>query len=716
MHLEVLHRNRYITEFLIHNAMNDHNRATPPVSRSESAKFEQTFSKAIIDTFPGSFTINDANGRIVWWNAYYRDVIVGIPESELTGYEAIKVFHPDDRLTALEGISNILTNGVEVTAEGRILLHGGPEYQWRMISGSRIMIDGEPFVVAIGIEITERKRFEALTAFRLQLLDMAENSSVEELLEATLDEAARLTESKTGFCCFIGDDQTTLSQQVFSSSMQKSLHDIADNGQHYPLFSNSEVLTEAAQSRKALIYNNHSAFRQIMNMPDHHPEIHRSIVVPLMRGETVMAVVGVLEKPFDYDDDDVRMVSSLADFAWEIVARKRAELSEQKMQEVLLQAQKMELVGQLAGGIAHDFNNMLGVILGNVEMVMNQQVLEPPLQNNLKNILKAVEHSAELTNQLLAFSRKQAVMPIVLELNTMVEKMLTMLRRIIGEQITLIWIPDSHRTPVKIDPTQIDLILGNLCVNSRDAINGVGKITIETKIIKVEKSDCAAGHICKQPGEYVTLVLTDNGCGIAKKNLPHIFEPFFTTKEKGQGTGMGLSTVYGIVKQNKAFIDCQSEPGEGTTFKIYLPKHSGYADQDERMDPAPPATHGKETVLIVEDEPDILNLCKQMLENDGYAVLTATTPGEAINIATHYTDKIHMLMTDVIMPEMNGCELSKKLLLIRPELKTLYMSGYTTDIIARHGVLEDGVEFISKPFSINALTQKVHDLLNGIVL
>jgi two-component system, cell cycle sensor histidine kinase and response regulator CckA len=705
----------YITEFPLQTEMNDNNnRVIPPIDRSQAAKYEQTFSKAVIDTFPGSFTVNDANGRIVWWNAYYRDVIVGIPESELNGFEAIKAFHPDDREAALEGISNILTNGVEITDEARILLHGGPDYQWRMLSGSRLIIDGEPFVVAIGIEITERKRFEALSAFRLNLLDRAENCSVEELLRATLDEVERQTESKTAFCYFIGDDQTELSQQVSSSSMLNKLHSFEDTI-HHPSLNISEIWTEAVQSHRAVIHNNPDFLLKHMDVPDFHPEIQRTLVVPLIRGGVVMAVIGVGDKPFDYDDDDIQLISTLADFAWDIVARKRAELSEQKMQEVLLQAQKMELVGQLAGGIAHDFNNMLGVILGNVEIAMTQQVLEPPMQQNLKTILKAVERSAELTNQLLAFSRKQAVMPIVLELNTMVERMLTMLRRLIGEQITLVWIPDSHRTPVKIDPTQIDLILGNLCVNSRDAITGIGKITIETRLIKVDKSDCAAGHICKQPGDYVLLVLTDNGCGIPKKNLPHIFEPFFTTKEKGTATGMGLSTVYGIVKQNNAFIDCQSVPNKGTTFKIYLPKHSGYADPDDRVEPDPSVSNGKETVLIVEDEPDILNLCKLMIENNGYAVLTAATPGDAINVAMQYKDEIHLLMTDVIMPEMNGCELSRKLLLSRPDLKTLFMSGYTTDIIARHGVLEEGVEFISKPFSINTLTKKIHEMLKGVV-
>ncbi|WP_076789521.1 GAF domain-containing protein [Chlorobium sp. KB01] len=692
--------------------MSDHHREKSPIERSKASRYEQTFSKAIIDAFPGSFTVNDANGRIVWWNAYYRDVIAGLPECELEGFEALRVFHPDDRALAQEKMANILANGVEETDEGRVLLHGGPEYQWRMLSGSRIMIDGDPFVVAIGLDITERKRFEAINEFRLTLLDIAETSSVETLLRATLDEAERLTGSRLGFCHFTGNDQDALSSQVLSSNMFPKFQCVAEDVSHPPLNS-PDLWSDALLNRRPVVINNNVGLRRFVPMPEGHPEIERTLVVPVIRGGTVQALLGVADKAYDYDDNDVRLVGSLADFAWDIVARKRAELSEQKIQEVLFQAQKMELIGQLAGGIAHDFNNMLGVILGNVELAMLHPALDQSLQNNLKMILKAVERSAELTTQLLAFSRKQAVMPVVLDLNTMVERMLSMLRGLVGDQITLVWIPESLTTPVKIDPVQIDLILGNLTVNSRDAIAGSGKISIETRTISVDKPACAAGHPCKLPGEYVMLVLTDTGSGIAKKDLPHIFEPFFTTKEKDQGAGMGLATVYGIVKQNKGFIDCQSEPGKGTTFNIYLPKHRGYADPDDASEPLPSESRGKETVLIVEDEPDILSLCKLMLEKKGYAVLTASTPLEAIRITSQYAEKIHVLMTDVIMPEMNGCELARKLQLIRPDIKTLYMSGYTSDIIAREGVLEEGVGFINKPFSLTALTKKVDELLSG---
>ncbi len=670
-------------------------------------EYNSAFSKAVVESIPGSFSINDANGQLVWWNAYHRDEIVGKPENEMRSTNALDVIHPDDKVYAFESMQNILKFGVEVTSEGRVLLRGGPKFQWRMITGRRIMVNGNPFVIAIGIDITERKRFEAITAFRLRLLNM-ESHSVEELLRATLDEAESLTESTTGFCHIIDDDPTIPLSRVFSSRMQIRTATLEENGA-YPSFTEEEMLADVVKEQNGVIYNTSSTPSNFRSKTDFYSDSPRRVIIPLMRGTEVAAIFCVGDKPYDYDEDDLRMVSALANLAWDIVIRKRAEQSEQKIQAVLLQAQKMELVGQLAGGIAHDFNNMLGIILGNVEMAISMHFVEEPVLNNLKIILKAVEQSADLTRQLLAFSQKQVVMPIILDLNTMVERMLPFLRRMIGENIFLVWIPERHRILVKIDPSQIDLVLGNLCVNSRDAISGIGKIIIRTEVVHVEKAECIAGHPCKKPGSYVMLVVTDNGCGIDKKDLPHIFEPFFTTKGEGKGTGMGLSTVYGIVKQNNSFIDCRSERGQGSSFTIYLPRHPGYEELEERELPSP-ISHRKETILLVEDEPDILNICKFTLENNGYTVLNAATPGEAISIAGEQTGTIHLLLTDVVLPEMNGCDLSKKLLLLYPDLKTLFMSGYTTNIITGHGLLDQSVNFIQKPFSLNALLLAVQDI------
>ncbi|MEI7933517.1 MAG: response regulator [Chlorobiaceae bacterium] len=675
-------------------------------AQATRGEYESAFSKAVLESIPGSFSINDANGQLVWWNAYHRDEIVGKPEHEMPYTNALDVFHSDDKAYAFESMQNILKYGIEVTSEGRVLLRGGPKFQWRMITGRRIIVNGNPFVIAIGIDITERKRFEAITAFRLRLLNM-ESHSIEELLTATLDEAEGLTESSIGSCQFISEDPTVQSLQVFSSSMQLKMQSMEGN-EHYRSFTEEKMVADVVREQNGAIYNGVISPNG-SDEPDASSEMQRRIFIPLTRGVAVAAIFCVGDKPYDYDEDDLRTVSALANLAWDIVARKRAEQSEKKIQEVLLQAQKMELVGQLAGGIAHDFNNMLGIILGNVEMAISMYSIEEPVLNNLKIILKAVEQSADLTRQLLAFSQKQAVMPIVLDLNTIVERMLPFLRRLIGENISLVWIPERHHTLVKIDPSQIDLILGNLCVNSRDAISGIGKIIIKTEVVYVEKAESIAGHPCKKPGSYVKLVVTDNGSGIDKKDLPHIFEPFFTTKGVGRGTGMGLSTVYGIVKQNNSFIDCRSERDRGSSFIIYIPLHSGYEGKEER-ELSPPISHRKETILLVEDEPDILNICKFTLENKGYTVLHAATPGEAISIAGEQKGQIHLLLTDVVLPEMNGCDLSKKLLLLYPNLSTLFMSGYTTDIIAGNGLLEPGVNFIQKPFAINTLLSALQNI------
>jgi two-component system, cell cycle sensor histidine kinase and response regulator CckA len=395
----------------------------------------------------------------------------------------------------------------------------------------------------------------------------------------------------------------------------------------------------------------------------------------------------------------------------EITNRKRVEKEKNKLQDQLLQSQKMESVGRLAGGVAHDFNNMLGVIVGHVEIAMEQVDPAQPLYENLQEIRKAAERSSDLTRQLLAFARKQTVSPKIIDMDTIVEGMLKMLRRLIGEDIHLAWLPGVKLWPVKIDPSQIDQILANLSINARDAIAGVGKITIETRNVAFDEIYCA-DHAGFNPGEYVLLAFSDDGCGMCKETLPHLFEPFFTTKEVGKGTGLGLATVYGIVKQNNGFINVYSEPDQGTTLKIYLPRHIGKVEKARMDGPQEPTMPGHETVLVVEDEPALLELSRFMLEKQGYRVLAAATPSEAIHMAEEHTEEIHLIMTDVVMPEMNGRELARKMLSLYPSMKRLFMSGYTADVIAHHGVLDEGVHFLQKPFSRIDLSAKVREALD----
>jgi two-component system, cell cycle sensor histidine kinase and response regulator CckA len=408
--------------------------------------------------------------------------------------------------------------------------------------------------------------------------------------------------------------------------------------------------------------------------------------------------------------DDEKRPTRLLGVRIDITDRKLAEEENKKLQTQLQQAQKMEAIGQLAGGVAHDFNNMLGVILGHAEMAISQVDPMQPLHTDLEEIRKAAHRSADLTRQLLAFARKQTIAPRVLDLNETVEGMLKMLQRLIGEDLDLAWLPAKNLWPVMIDPTQIDQILVNLCINAKDAIHDIGKVTIETKNSIFDENYCAA-HVGFVPGEYVLLILSDNGRGMDKETQSHIFEPFFTTKEIGRGTGLGLATVYGIVKQNKGFINVYSEPGQGTTFTIYLPHYEGESTPRQEEVAAESASRGHETILLVEDEQAILRMTKRMLAMQGYTVFAVGTPDEAIQIAEAHPGQIDLVITDVVMPEMNGQDLAGKLSSINPNIKCLFMSGYTANVIAHHGVLDPDVDFIQKPFSKRDLINKVQDVI-----
>ncbi len=394
----------------------------------------------------------------------------------------------------------------------------------------------------------------------------------------------------------------------------------------------------------------------------------------------------------------------------DITEHKRAEEEQEMLQAQFAQAQKMESIGRLAGGVAHDFNNMLGVIIGYTEMSFRQVDPSHPVFAKLQQIRKAAERSADLTRQLLAFARKQTIIPKVLDLNETLEGMLKILRRLIGEDIDLTWQPGKSLWPVNVDPSQIDQILANLCVNASDAIAGVGKIIIETGNTSFQEAYCAHHPDCV-PGDYVLLAVNDDGCGMGKKVLDNLFEPFFTTKETGKGTGLGLATVYGIVKQNNGFINVYSEEGIGSTFKIYLPRYQGEIEETKEEGLAEPA-RGNETILVVEDDPLILNMTIIMLQGLGYTVLSASRPDDAILIAGEHAGEIHLLLTDVIMPQMNGRDLAKSLISLFPQLKCLFMSGYTADLIAHHGVLDDNVDFVQKPFSMHALAAKLRETLD----
>ncbi len=398
----------------------------------------------------------------------------------------------------------------------------------------------------------------------------------------------------------------------------------------------------------------------------------------------------------------------------DITERRRTEEALRKSEEQLRQWQRVEAIGRLAGGVAHDFNNLLTTIIGCTEDLIGDFDPDDRRLEGITEIHRAAQRATALTRQLLAFGRRQVLHPQVLNLNVVVEGMEPMLRRLIGEDLDFVTLLDPQIWPVKVDRGQIEQVLMNLAVNARDAMPGGGKVTIETANVELDE-EYARSHVSAKPGAYAMLAISDTGCGMDKEIQSHLFEPFFTTKEKGKGTGLGLSMVYGIVKQSGGNIWAYSEPGQGTTFKIYFPsvQEKTEATAESVSVPADNAGRGVETILLVEDEESVRKMVGKILSGEGYTILEAAHGEEAIRICRSHKGPIHLLMTDVVMPRMSGRELAEKLRPLRKGMKVLYMSGYPDNTIVHHGVLDPHTAFLQKPFSLRALEQKVRDVLNS---
>lgn len=686
-------------------------------------------------------------------------------------------------------------------------------------------------VVLVFRDKSDERRVEKLLKARLSLVDFAASHNLEELLTKSLDVVDELVCSPIGFYHFVEKDQKTLTLQQWSTRTLKEFCHTEGRGMHYGI-DQAGVWVDCVHQKKPVVHNDYESLAHKKGLPDGHAKVVRELVVPIMRSDKVVAILGVGNKNDDYTDKDVETVSYLADVTWQLIDKKRTDevllkseakyrnlfenapigifsthsngkalsinkamatilgfnspeeamehyislqgklyvdpnqrdlfvnqlkekghvenfeyqalkadgkmawlrmnarianyeedgsfiiegfttdITDQiRLEEQFRQAMKMESVGRLAGGVAHDYNNMISVIIGYTELAMDRVNPSDPLYENLQEIYNAARRSADVTRQLLAFARKQTIAPKVIDLNKIVEGSLKMLKRLIGEDIVLTYLPGNVKWPVNMDPSQIDQILANLTANARDAIAGIGKVTIETCMTTFDKSYCD-DHNGFIVGNYVQLTVSDDGLGMDKHTLENLFEPFFYTKDIGKGTGLGLATVYGIVKQNNGFINVYSEQDQGTTFNIYFPRHmSAPIESCKTHSDFIPTGHG-ETILIVEDEPSILNMGRKILEKLGYAVFTANTTIEAIQIAENHASEISLLITDVVMPEMNGKDLAELLIRFNPKLKLLFMSGYTANVIAGHGVLEEGVCFIQKPFSRKDFAIKVREALD----
>jgi len=909
----------------------------PGDTHHEPDRKANSIHKALLEVIPGSVFIMNDRGRLIDWNSRTRDIILGKSRDDMLDIDLFSIIHHDDRKKTRDKLFKVLDLGTEETVEARIMLYGLPEYQWRMIHGRRIMIDDQPYLLGVGIDINERKRTEEeLIANRRRLAqalesaragiwewdlisgeniwsdeiwplyglrkgdmepsfdlwastihpddrEMAVNAiseTAEKRAEVNIEyrvlhpdgqeswlysrgkpfrdesgrtvryigtiidvterkqmmESLRQSESRyrslfdnmpkgITYCRLIYDGETpkdfihldvnpafeeitglrnvigkgmteifpnirTTDEEFFLRHCRVAITGITEHFEYYlkpidqwvsvSLYSIEkdhfvaiiEIITEQKKASKLISEGKAKLEAALASMSDavffsdadgnfidfneafatfhkfsskqecasrlaEYPLILDILDVdgkprPLeqwsvsraLRGETCTDAEYTLRRKdtgetwigsfsFAPIRNDQGVIIGAVVTARDVTERNKAAEEREKLQAQLQQAQKMELVGQLAGGIAHDFNNVLAAILGYTELLINQITGSHPFHENLEAIRKSAIRSAQMIHQLLAFARKQLIVPESIELDKSIKSLYPMIRRLIGENIRLTWHPSQKHTTIRIDPSQLDQIVTNLMVNARDAIEGHGIISIRTDTTNVRQADCDNGHACHAPGDYARLSVTDTGSGIDPQILPHIFEPYFTTKEVGKGSGLGLSTVYGIVKQNHGFIDCHSVPGEGSTFNIYLPLRSEARNIEGASEPeAAPARDAKKRVLLVEDEPEILKLIKRILEKSGYHVLESSGIETAIEISGHNLGHIDLLIADVMLPKMNGIELSEKLRRDNPELKVLFMSGYAQETIGVEGMTKPGSSFIQKPFTFNNFINAVNLLLN----
>ena len=455
--------------------------------------------------------------------------------------------------------------------------------------------------------------------------------------------------------------------------------------------------------------------------------IHSLLLVALrVRGESfgLLALVRFRASSAAFNESDLELAQALADHAslaisnarllrsamQELAERERAEAALRKSEEQLRQSQKMEAIGRLSGSVAHDFNNLLSVILSYSELALADLKPVDPLRADIESIRAAGGKAAELTQQLLAFSRQQALAPRVIELNDVLRESEKMLRRLLGADIEIVSHYARTLSRVKVDPGQIDQVLLNLVVNARDAMPNGGKLTIETKEVVLDEL-YTSEHFGVANGPHVMLAVSDTGVGMDQKTQARIFEPFFTTKELGKGTGLGLATVFGIVKQSGGHIWVYSEPGGGTTFKIYLPVTEA-VDVEVPVVATPVTLQGTETILLVEDQDEVRKVAHAILRRYGYHVIEARNAGEALLSCERHPRTIHLLLTDVVMPQISGRELAERLALVRPEMKVIYMSGYTENVIVHHGILDSGISYLQKPIAPEMLARRVREVLD----
>jgi PAS domain S-box-containing protein len=621
---------------------------------------ERRFLQSVLDNMPGIVFVKDLEHRFTMVNAAWAK-FTGVPIDRAIGKTARDVFPANVAERIHRDDAETFKSGTRLEIEETIPAEKGSRVQLTSRSPIRTEEGRINGLVGLAIDITDRKKAEEKLREYERVVEQAAESIV------ITDRAGRIVYVNPAF------------ESVSGYSRSEAL------GQ------NPRILKSGHQD---------AAF-------------YRRMWDALVRGEVWRGRFVNRHKNGTLYEEDAR-IGPVRDASGRIVnyvGVKRDVTNEMRLERQLVQAQKMEAVGRLAGGVAHDFNNLLGVITGYGELAQAKLAADDPLRGKMEQILKAADRAAGLTRQLLAFSRQQVLQPKIVDLNALVSNLEKMLRRLIGEDVDLKTFLDPKLGSVKADPGQIEQILMNLSINARDAMPDGGHLTIETSNVEL-----GPDHVIRRsptrPGPYVLLAVTDSGTGMDAEIQAHIFEPFFTTKEIGKGTGLGLATVYGIVKQSDGYIWCYSEVGVGTTFKVYLPRIEDAAASDSKPTFVPPRG-GKETVLLIEDDQALRDVLSETLQGAGYTILVAEGGAKALEMSGEYHGLIHALVTDVIMPGLSGRAAATKIKVSRPELEVLFISGYTSEAIAKHGVLEPGTHFLTKPFTPADLLRKVRAMLDS---
>jgi two-component system, cell cycle sensor histidine kinase and response regulator CckA len=671
--------------------------------RAEDALHETNL--ALSNAMPGISILN-SEGRYERVNEAYAQML-GYPTSELIGAAWTPTVALDDRKQALEAYERMLSEG-KGEFEARAVRKDGSLFYKHGLMVKRTDADGKLLGhYCFMRDITERKRMEQEREVIFEIIQgVIATANLDELLKLIHHSISKIVYAEN---CFVAlhDPKTDL----LSFEFWVDKFDPAPPPRPVGIGFSSYVL----RTGKPILLTKQLTAEMVAR-----GEVTQSgTSSPSWLGvqlRTPSRTIGVLavqhyEEEHAYSERDLEFLTSVGNQIALAVERKRTEQELRISEEQLRQSQKMESIGTLAGGIAHDFNNLMTAVNGYSELALRSLEADNPVRSKIEEIKKAGERAAALTSQLLAFSRKQILQPKVLDLNSVITAMGKMLTRVIGEDFDLKIELDASLDQVEADPGQVEQILLNLAVNARDAMLDGGYLTIKTENVHFDRKFSKRRSVV-EPGHYVMLSVSDNGCGMDAETQTHIFEPFFTTKEIGKGTGLGLSTVYGIVKQSGGSIWVYSEVGKGTIFKIYLPRVDNVVETEESADKSRSAPRGSETILLVEDEEMVRDLSKEILEEYGYAVITAPNGKEGLRICKEFEGNIDLMITDVVMPQMSGRQLAESIGALRPDTRVLYMSGYTDQAIVRHGVLAEGVCFIQKPFSPDSLAVKAREVLD----